>query len=85
MKRIVLGAALFGPLAACTYVERQPAYTQPGYVQQGYVQQGYAQPNYYGAASVAPAPGYRDGSYEAERQAYEYGRRDGAARAQGWR
>ena len=70
MKRVLLGAFLLAPLAACTYVsEPQTGYAQPGYG--------------YGTAPSATY-GYRD-SYEAERQAYEYGRRDGAAAARGWR
>ena len=71
MRRVLLGAVLLAPLAACSYVNETPSRTNYGY--------GYGAP-------VAPAPGgYRDGSYEAERQAYEAGRRDGAAASQGWR
>lgn len=81
MLALLIGA----PLAACAYVESP----RPGYAQSGYgtaPAYGYA-PAYNTPAYAAPAavPGYRDGSYEAERQAYEYGRRDGAAAAQGLR
>ena len=89
MKRALWGILLLAPLGACTVVNErlgyaEPGYAAPGYTAPGYVQQGqgYAAPGY--GAPVA-TPGYRDGSYEAERQAYEYGRRDGAARAQGFR
>jgi hypothetical protein len=72
MKRILLAAAALGSLAACTYVEERPQRSSA----YGY---GY---------NTAPAPaaggGYRDGSYEAERQAYEYGRRDGNSSSRGW-
>jgi hypothetical protein len=88
MRRILLGALLGVPfLAGCTYVERQPGYAQSGYSQPTYVQPGYAQQGYgYGYAQPAPVTrGYRDGSYEAEAQAYEAGRRDGAAVNSGWR
>ena len=73
MKRILLGAMLFAPLAACTYVNE----TRPGYAR--------SDGGYGSTAAPAPIPGYRDGSYEAERQAYESGRRDGAAAARSWR
>ncbi|HWX50039.1 MAG TPA: hypothetical protein VNZ61_18490 [Roseomonas sp.] len=67
MRRILIGALLLASLAACTYVD-QP---RPGY--------GYGYGYGYGAAPAGGyGHGYRD-SYEAERQAYEYGRRDGAA------
>lgn len=79
MKRILWGMLLLAPLGACTYVNEQPGYAQGPYVAPGYAQQGYVAPGYAQQGYVAPtAPGYRDGSYEAERQAYEYGRRDGA-------
>ena len=70
MRRILLTAFLLGPLAGCTYVNE----TQPSRAQQGYG---------YGTAPSATY-GARD-SYEAERQAYESGRRDGAAASQGLR
>ncbi|MGG5820603.1 hypothetical protein [Falsiroseomonas sp. HW251] len=89
MKRVMLALLLGAPLAACAYVERPaPGYAQSGYVQPGYAQSyGYGAPAGYAPSYAAPAtlPGYRDGSYEAERQAYEYGRRDGASAAQGLR
>jgi hypothetical protein len=82
MKRLVLAALLIAPVAACgpTYVNE----TRPGYAYgtPTYVQPGYVQPQPYAYSQqpqvVTPMGGYRDGSYEAERQAYEYGRRDGA-------
>ncbi|WP_270934467.1 hypothetical protein [Falsiroseomonas oryzae] len=95
MKRMMMGVAILAPLAGCAYVNEPPAYArqgyvQPGYAPQGYVQQGYVaqpayvQPGYGYATPAAPTGGYRDGSYEAERQAYEYGRRDGAAASRSW-
>jgi hypothetical protein len=75
------------PYGTTAYVQ-QP-YGSTGYVQQqpygttGYVQQPYGTTGYVAAPAPAPTTGYRDGSYERERQAYEYGRREGAA--QGWR
>jgi hypothetical protein len=101
MTRIFVGGLLIASLSACTFVNdrqsgyapgyaqqgyAQQGYAQQGYAQQGYAQQGYGQQGYYGTAPApSPIPGYRDGSYEAEQQAYEYGRRDGASRGQGWR
>jgi hypothetical protein len=71
MRKILLAAAILAPLGACTYVND----TQPGY------SSGYG----YGT-TTAPATAYRGGdSYERERQAYEYGRRDGNSTSRGWR
>jgi uncharacterized lipoprotein len=69
MRKIVLGALLIAPLAACTYVQEQPRQDY------GY---GYRAPPVQQAPTYGYAPAPRD-SYEAERQAYEYGRRDGRA------
>jgi hypothetical protein len=77
MKRILLAAAAIAPLAACTYVDERPGYAPTAYAPAPAATYGYAAP--------PPAYAYRGGSYEAERQAYEYGRRDGAAAARGWR
>jgi hypothetical protein len=77
MRRVLLGAVILAPLAACTYVNERQPYARPGYAQPGY--------GYGSTVAPSPIPGYRDGSYEAERQAYEYGRRDGAAGNRFWR
>ncbi len=89
MRQILMAAALILPLGACTYVDNpgysQAGYTQPGYVQGGYAQGGYAQGGYAQGGYVQAPSAYPPGSYEAEREAYEYGRRDGAATARGYR
>jgi hypothetical protein len=69
MPRLLMCVLLLGPLGACTYVNEQPA-RQP--------HSGYVQGAPYGAYQVP-----RD-SYEAERQAYERGVRDGAAGRTAW-
>ncbi len=73
MKRILVAVAALGSLAACTYVEERPSNRSSGY--------GYG---YNSAPAASSGGGYRNGSYEAERQAYEYGRRDGTTSSRSW-